>query len=198
MRPEEARREYYRKEAKRIGYRSRAAFKLLEIHRSFHIFREGIYVVDLGCAPGGWSQVALQFVGNGRVIGVDKEEIKPLPIEFIHSSVDDPSLASKILCMLDRKVDLILSDMAPNISGIWSLDHIRQIDLVYKAVDLAKHILVDNGNLVVKVFEGEMLNQLKSDLARMFRRVVIFKPRSSRKESSELYLICMGFNSRVL
>lgn len=193
MRPTEAKKEYYRREAKRVGYRSRAAFKLLEINNVFRIFKEGMYVVDLGCSPGGWSQVALQFIGKGKIIGVDIEDIKPLPIEFINTSIEDPSLSDRILNILGRKVDLILSDMAPNVSGIWSLDHIRQVDLVYKAVDLAEKILRKDGNMVVKVFEGEMFNQLREDLTKRFKDVIIFKPKASRKESSELYLICKGF-----
>ncbi|MEM2855719.1 MAG: RlmE family RNA methyltransferase [Candidatus Nitrosocaldaceae archaeon] len=193
MRPTEAKKEYYRREAKRVGYRSRAAFKLLEINNVFHIFNEGMYVVDLGCSPGGWSQVALQFIGKGKIVGIDIEDIKPLPIEFINASIEDPSLSERILNILGRKVDLILSDMAPNVSGIWSLDHIRQVDLVYKAVDLAEKILRRSGNMVVKVFEGEMFNQLREDLSKRFKDVIIFKPKASRKESSELYLICKGF-----
>lgn len=194
MRPEEAKREHYRKEAKRLGYRSRAAFKLLEINKSFHVFNDDMYVVDLGCSPGGWLQVVMQFTNSGKIIGVDTRDIKPLPgVEFIKSSIEDENLPNSILDILGRKADLILSDMAPNISGIWSLDHLRQLDLVYKALELADKVLRKNGKMVIKVFEGENINKLRADLNKRFKRVYLFKPKASRKASSEMYFICIGF-----
>lgn len=193
MRPQEAKRDHYRKEARKLGYRSRAAFKLLEINNSYHIFNEDMYVVDLGCAPGGWLQVVLQFIENGKVIGIDARSIKPLPgVEFINASIEDSNLPSLILERFGKRADLILSDMAPNISGIWSLDHLRQIDLVYKALELADKILKKNGRMVCKVFEGEATNKLRADLAKRFK-VIPFKPKASRKASSEIYFICFGF-----
>ncbi len=194
MRPEEAKRDHYRKEARRLGYRSRAAFKLLEINRSYHVFNEDMYVIDLGSSPGGWLQVVLQFIDRGKIIGIDTRAMKPLPgVEFINASIDDPDLSSLILEKFGRKADLILSDMAPNISGIWSLDHLKQIDLVYKALDLADKVLKRNGKMVCKVFEGEATNKLRLDLSKRFKKVILFKPRASRKASSEIYFICFGF-----
>jgi 23S rRNA (uridine2552-2'-O)-methyltransferase len=194
MRPEEAKRDHYRKQARRLGYRSRAAFKLLEINRSYHVFNDDMYIIDLGCSPGGWLQVALQFIDKGKMIGIDTRSIKPLPgVEFINASIDDPDLSSLILERFGRRADLILSDMAPNISGIWSLDHLKQIDLVYKALDLADKVLKKNGSMVCKVFEGEATNQLRADLNKRFKKVSVFKPKASRKASSEIYFICFDF-----
>ena len=197
MRLHEARRDHYRKEARRLGYRSRAAFKLLEINKSYHVFKSDMYVVDLGSAPGGWLQVALQFVDKGKIVGVDNRNIKPLPgVEFINASVEDKDLADKILALLGRKADIILSDMAPNVSGIWSLDHIKQIDLVYNALSLADKVLRRNGSMIVKAFEGEYFNKLRKDLEARFKKVYLFKPSASRKASSEMYLICFGFKPK--
>lgn len=194
MRPEEAKRDHYRKQARRLGYRSRAAFKLLEINKSYHVFNNDMYVIDLGCSPGGWLQVVSQFIDEGKIVGIDTRSIKPLSgVEFINASIDDPNLSSLIFEIFGRKADLILSDMAPNISGIWSLDHLKQIDLVYKALDLADKVLKKNGRMVCKVFEGEATNKLRADLSKRFKKVNIFKPKSSRKVSSEIYFICFGF-----
>ncbi|MGH9921786.1 MAG: RlmE family RNA methyltransferase [Nitrososphaerales archaeon] len=196
MRLQEAKRDYYRRTAKKEGFRSRAAYKLLEINNSYHIIMKGMYVVDLGCAPGGWLQVASKVVGqNGKVLGIDLRQVDPLPnVVFIQGAVDDNFLAEKILNTMGRKVNVLLSDVAPNVSGVWQLDHARQISLTQNAVSIAVHILVKNGSAVLKAFEGDMFNELRDELKRKFSRVHLYKPRSSRKESSEMYLVCLGYN----
>ncbi len=193
MRPEEAKRDYYRRASKQLGYRSRAAFKLIDINRSFNIFKDSKYIIDVGSSPGGWSQVVLQFIPNAKIICIDIRNMKPLPqVVFINTSIEDESLPDKILSIFNTKADLILSDLSPNISGIWSLDHIKQIDLVYKVLRLAESVLKKNGKMVIKVFEGEMLNTLKNDLNNVFKEVHLFKPKASRKGSSEIYMICLS------
>jgi len=195
MRLQEAKRDYYRRTAKKEGFRSRAAYKLLEINNSYHIIARGMYVVDLGCAPGGWLQAASKAVGpNGRVLGIDLRPVDPLPnVQFLQSDISDDFLAERILDTMGRKVNVILSDVAPNVSGIWQVDHVRQISLTQNAVSMAGRILVRNGSAVLKAFEGEMLNELRDELKKKFSRVHLYKPRSSRKESSEMYLVCLGY-----
>lgn len=195
MRLQEAKRDYYRKVARKEGFRSRAAYKLLEINNSYHIIQRGMYVVDLGCAPGGWLQVASKMVGpSGKVLGVDIRPIEPLPnVQFIQSDLADSSLAEKILDKIGRKVNVLLSDVAPNVSGIWQLDHARQISLTQNAVSIAEKILTRNGSAVLKAFEGDMFNELRDELKKKFNTVHLYKPKSSRKESSEMYLVCLGY-----
>jgi len=195
MRLQEAKRDYYRRTAKKEGFRSRAAYKLLEINNSYHIILRGMYVVDLGCAPGGWLQVAGKAVGpNGRVLGVDIRPVDPLPnVQFVQDNLDDNFLAEKILDVMGRKVNVLLSDVAPNVSGVWQLDHARQISLTQRAVSIAEMILVRNGSVVLKAFEGEMFNELRDELKKKFNSVHLYKPRSSRKTSSEMYLVCLGY-----
>ncbi|MFQ5940190.1 MAG: RlmE family RNA methyltransferase [Nitrososphaerales archaeon] len=195
MRLQEAKRDLYRRLANERGYRSRAAFKLMEINRSYHIIRRGMYVVDLGCAPGGWLQVARKFVGgHANILGIDAKPVKPLPnIQVVQGDINDLSLVEKILSIMRRKVDLVLSDVAPNIMGVWQLDHARQIGLTENAITIADKILVKDGNAVFKVYEGSMLNDLRNILKEKFRVVRSYKPRASRKASSEIYLVCLGY-----
>ena len=195
MRLQEAKRDYYRRAARKEGFRSRAAYKLLEINNSYHIIRKGMHVVDLGCAPGGWLQVASKMVGhNGMVMGIDIRPIETLPnVRFLQGDLSDNLLAEKILDAMGRKVNVLLSDVAPNVSGIWQLDHVRQISLTQNAVSIAERILARNGSAVLKAFEGEMLNELRDELKKKFDKVHIYKPKSSRKASSEMYLVCLGY-----
>lgn len=196
MRLQEAKRDYYRGTAKKEGFRSRASYKLLEINNSYHVILRGMYVVDLGCAPGGWLQVARKAVGpSGKVLGIDLRAIDPLSnVQFIQGDLDDNFLAEKILDTIGRKINVLLSDVAPNVSGIWQLDHARQISLTRNAVSIAERILVKNGSAVLKAFEGEMFNELRDELKRKFKSVHLYKPRSSRKTSSEMYFVCLGYN----
>lgn len=195
MRLQEAKRDVYRRLAKERGYRSRAAFKLMEINKSYHIIRRGMYVVDLGCAPGGWLQVVRKFVGgHGKVLGIDTRPVDPLPnVHVIEGDVNDTSLAERILAIMGKKVNLVLSDVAPNIIGVWHLDHARQIAMTEKAVFIAEKILVKNGNAVFKAYEGSMLNELRDSLKVKFGSVRLYKPKASRKASSEIYIICLGY-----
>ncbi|MDR1474931.1 MAG: RlmE family RNA methyltransferase [Holosporales bacterium] len=184
--------------AKKQGYRSRAAFKLIEIDDKFGLIKKARTVLDLGAAPGGWSQVAAERACGGtygrKLVASDLLDIAPINgIEFVKGDFNDEEVVKRILDALGDKPDLILSDMSPNTVGHAKTDHIRIISLVKSAADFASNNLALGGSFVVKVFQGGGEQRLLSDLKTSFGKVAHFKPKSSRKESSELYLIATGF-----
>ena len=185
-------RDQYRRLAKENSYRSRAVYKLLQMNKSYHILKKGMRIVDIGAAPGGWLQVASKIAGNkGLVIGIDLKDIEPIPnVITIKRDVEDRETLTLILNFLGGKADLILSDLAPNVSGLWELDHLKQIDLTRKAMEITKKILKHEGNALYKVFQGEASSEFISDVRKIFAEVIITKPDASRKQSSELYLLC--------
>jgi len=195
MKLSQARRDYYRKLARNKGYRSRSAYKLKQLNNSYHILKPMNKVVDLGCAPGGWLQVLEEEIGNrGMIIGVDQKEVYPLKFATIlRGSIEDPLIIEQIKKILDGYADVILSDLSPNVSGIWDIDHARQISLTRSAMTVVGKLLRKGGYAIFKVFEGQMLKQLKDDLAINFKTVHYSKPDASRRESSELYMICLNF-----
>lgn len=185
---------YYRK-AKIEGLRSRAAYKLAQLDRKFKIFKGVKKVLDLCCAPGGWLQYSLSRVGDdGLVIGVDLSEISPLPnVYFIREDITREETLEKIVKIAGGKIDLVLSDCSPNVSGIWELDHARQIFLAEKALKIAEKILRRGGKFVVKVFQGDLFNEYLDKVKTVFRNVKVTKPEASRKESAEMYIIAFDF-----
>ena len=195
----ERRNEYYYKLAKKLNYRSRASFKLIQIDNRFGIFKAGDAVVDLGACPGGWLQVAQERTWpNGKVIGVDLRYIKPL--EGVETFVGDITEDSTMLEPLRRfggKADVVISDMAPNIMGHYATDHARSINLCMYAVDVCDRILKKEGKLVMKVFMGDMFESLRSELERRFQSVKVHSPAASRDTSSEVYVICQGFYAKT-
>ncbi|MPZ07752.1 MAG: 23S rRNA (uridine(2552)-2'-O)-methyltransferase [Nitrososphaeraceae archaeon] len=197
MKLTKARRDQYRKLAKQQGYRSRAAFKLLQLNKSYKIIKNSDKVVEFGCAPGGWIQVATQLVGpSGFVLGLDLKEINPLAgASFIKGSIDDPLLTQILLQTIgpNDKFDVVLSDMSPNVSGIWEIDHERQISLTRHALLVSIRILERRGNAIYKIFQGVSTRSFVNELAEHFALVKLSKPPASRQESSELYVICLGF-----
>jgi 23S rRNA (uridine2552-2'-O)-methyltransferase len=195
MRLADARKDHYRKLAKDQGFRARSAFKLQQLNDSYHLLKKGSRVVDIGCAPGGWLQVATKAVGpSGRVIGIDLKSVEPVPgATTVEGSIEDAEMTGKIAEMLGGRADVVLSDIAPNVSGIWDIDHVRQISLTQTALRFAQTILREGGGGIFKAFEGEMLPELKSDLRQHFKTVQLAKPTASRQESSELYVVCMDF-----
>jgi 23S rRNA (uridine2552-2'-O)-methyltransferase len=195
MRLADARKDQYRRLAKDQGYRARSAYKLLQLNSSYHILKKGSKVVDLGCAPGGWLQVATKEVGpSGRVVGIDLKPVEPVAGAMVlQGSIEDPGMLSKIAEILDGKADVVLSDLAPNVSGVWDVDQARQISLSTTALGFARQVLRGGGSAVFKVFEGEMLGEFKADLKNSFGRVLLSKPTASRQESSELYAVCLDF-----
>jgi len=191
----DARKDHYRKLAKDKGYRSRSAYKLLQLNNSYHIFRQRNKVIDLGCAPGGWLQVAIKEVGSyGKVIGIDLKEVKPIQGAIIlHGNIEDKETIDGVIKILNSKADVVLSDLSPNVSGIWGIDHARQISLTKSAFSVVQKILREDGNAIFKVFEGELLNEVKDDLNSNFHKVLLTKPCASRQQSSELYIVCLKF-----
>ena len=182
--------------AKAEGWRSRAAFKLMEVDDKDKLIRRGGIVVDLGCTPGGWSQVARKRLGNtGRVIGLDLLPLDPLlpGVEFLQGDFHDEGVLKQVEDMLGgAKVDLVLSDMAPNMSGIPMSDQARSIHLAELALDFAANHLQPQGAFLVKVFQGSGFAEYIVAMRQVFRKVVTRKPDASRGRSSELYLLGVG------
>jgi 23S rRNA (uridine2552-2'-O)-methyltransferase len=195
MRLADARRDQYRRLAKDRGYRAKSAYKLLQLNNSYRILKKGSKVVDLGCAPGGWLQVATKEVGaSGKVVGIDLKPVEPVAgATILEGSIEDPSMLNKIVDTLGGKADVVLSDLAPNVSGMWDVDQARQISLSTIALGFARRVLRVGGIAVFKVFEGEMLGEFKAELKNGFGRVLLSKPTASRQESSELYIVCLDF-----
>lgn len=184
--------------AKECGYRSRAAFKLLEIDDKFHIFRPGQAIVDLGCAPGGWLQVAQQRVPRGRFIGVDLQDVSPMEgISFLKGDFTEESTVTALYSLLgDHRVDVVLSDMAAPACGIPKVDYIRIVALVQAASAFAQHVLSPGGVFVAKVLRGGTPTELLAELKRQFQTVSHMKPPASRRDSSEIYIVARGFRGR--
>ncbi|MGP3667231.1 MAG: RlmE family RNA methyltransferase [Candidatus Bathyarchaeota archaeon] len=198
---ERRKRDFFYKKSKLEGYRSRAAYKLLQANKSYHFIKPGDVVADLGCAPGGWLQVAVKVVGlKGRVFGVDVKPIKPLNMEnikFLLDDVSNPELPEKLLKLAGKNFDVVLSDLSPNLTGIWEVDHARQIDLAEKAYKIAYLILKNNGTFFTKVFDGPYLKDFIHKVKKNFKDVKILKPKASRPESAELYILAKGFSGEV-
>ena len=182
--------------ARQQGWRSRAAFKLQELDDRFHLIRKGDRVLDLGAAPGGWTQVAVKR-GASTVLAVDLLPLEPIQgARILQGDFTDPAMPARLLAELGGGVDLVLSDMAPNTTGHASTDHIRIVALAEMALDLAVQILEPGGAFVAKVFQGGSEKPILDRLKRTFSSVRHAKPPSSRKESSELYVVASGFRGR--
>jgi 23S rRNA (uridine2552-2'-O)-methyltransferase len=187
--------DFFVKQAKKEGYRSRAAYKLIEIAERDHLLAPGITIVDLGAAPGGWSQVAIERLGpNGRVIAVDFREMLPLPgVTFVQGDFTEASVLAQLEETLGKcPVDLVISDMSPNISGIGMVDQARGMHLAELALDFSLTRLNSGGNFLVKVFQGSGFDEFLRIMRGSFNRVVTRKPGASRGRSSELYLLGLG------
>ena len=183
-------------QSKEQGYRSRASYKLLFLNEKDKIFKPGMTVVDLGSAPGGWSQIAKKLVGSkGLVIASDILPMDPIPgVEFIQGDFTEDECYQQILAILgNRPVDLVISDMAPNMSGMSDIDQPRSMALVDLAVEFANQTLSPGGCLVMKVFQGQGFENLLRELKNQFDKVVSRKPEASRARSSEVYLLAKGF-----
>jgi len=185
--------------AKREGLRSRAAFKLAEIDDKYRLLRPGARVVDLGAAPGGWSEIAVQRVApHGRVIAIDILEMKPIRgVEFLQLDFLDATAPERLRVMLGGKADIVLSDMAANASGHRQTDHLRIMALAEAAADFARAVLRDGGSFLCKVLQGGTQAALLSELKRDFASVKHVKPPASRSGSAELYLLARGFRGHA-
>ena len=184
----------YVAEAKRQGFRSRAAFKLADLDKRFRLLKKGARVLDLGAAPGGWTQVAVEKVGEGKVLGVDILEMPPVAgAEIMQLDFLDSSAPEKIRAALGGPVDVVLSDMAAPTTGHGHTDHIRTVGLAEAALDFAIEVLAPGGTFVCKVFQGGAEKGMMATLKQRFAQVRHAKPPSSRKESPETYLVAQGF-----
>lgn len=188
----------YVKMAQAQGFRSRAVFKLKEINEKDNLIKTGINVVDLGAAPGGWSQFARQLLGkNGRLVALDILPMEPLEgVDMIVGDFREESVLAELYNILDNApIQLVLSDMAPNMSGNKSTDQARAMYLCELALDTAKTVLTKNGNFLVKIFQGEGFEAYFKEVQQAFNSVVIRKPKASRPRSNEVYILAKGFKN---
>lgn len=189
---QEKKKEHFYKQAKKEGYRARSAFKLKQIQKKYQVMKKTDIVIDLGAAPGGWSQVASEIVGpHGLVVGIDLQSIAPLEgVVFFQGDITDIHSITQLKRSIGKKgANVILSDMAPDISGNYSVDHARSVYLCQQALAVADQLLVEDGHLVCKIFQGDLINEFVDEMKKRFQSLKRFSPKASRKSSSELYLI---------
>ena len=186
------RQDFYYRKAKFEGYRSRASYKLLQIQERYRIVQRGDIVVDLGAAPGGWLQVIRQL--DATAIAVDLQQIAPLDgVTSIRADITAPDIVVERIQELVGQVNVVVSDAAPNLSGVWSLDHARSIDLSSCALKIATGVLKTGGNFVVKVFQGDLFDTFTREVSAHFSFVKSFNPRASRKQSAEIYVVAKRY-----
>jgi len=195
MKLRDARKDYYRKLAHDNGFRSRSSYKLSELNKSYRLIGPGFYVLDLGCAPGGWTQVAVKLVGNqGKVMGVDLSYVEEIPGAYlVRENIEDEHLVDEVMSYFGRKVNAVVCDLSPQVSGNWSVDHAKQISLNYDCTKIMDKVLVHKGNAVFKIFDGEYTLEFRDYIKKKFTRINLTKPKASRTQSSELYCVCLGF-----
>jgi 23S rRNA (uridine2552-2'-O)-methyltransferase len=190
---DEQKRDSYHRMAKERGYRSRAAFKLKQLNERFRFLENAKHVLDIGAAPGGWLQVAREAVGEeGLVVGVDLDKIRSLGLENVKTVVGDIMEAEtfeRIKELLPDRIDVVLSDLAPDVSGAWEVDQFRQVELARAAMSLAREMLRPGGWFIVKVFQGPEYEMYLSEVREVFAFVKVVKPRASRKRSAEVYIV---------
>ncbi|WP_256685388.1 23S rRNA (uridine(2552)-2'-O)-methyltransferase [Halococcus qingdaonensis] len=187
-----ARRDEYYNKAKQQGYRSRSAYKLQQLDETADLFTDESTVIDLGAAPGGWLQVAAERAPEGRIVGVDRQRIEAIDgVETRRGDLTDEDVREELKADVGE-ADVVLSDMAPNMSGEYDLDHARSVHLARQALDVAREVLAPGGDLAVKVFDGRDLDRLEDDIEEEFEYVRTVRPDASRDESSELYLVGKG------
>ena len=177
------------------GYRSRSAFKLIEINKKFNLIKGNADLLDLGASPGGWSQVASKLISSGKILSVDIKEMEKIEkVTFMRGSIDDNAFCKKIYKHFDKKIDVVISDMAANTTGNKNLDSFRTGQLCTNAMNLAKAILKKDGIFLSKIFMGSSFLELQENAKKNFKKVVLYKPLASKKESKELYILCKGIS----
>ena len=188
-------RDPYFKQSKILGYRSRSAFKLIEMNKKFKFLKEDFSVLDLGSSPGGWSQVVTREVTKGKILAVDKNPMEKINnVDFIEGNFNDTNISDKIILYFNNRVNVVLSDMAANTSGNKTLDTYRTGELCLSAMSLAKKILSQEGVFLSKIFMGSIFKEINEKAKKSFKKVVIYKPQSSKKESKEIYIFCKGIS----
>jgi len=197
----ERKREYYYRKAKEEKFRSRASYKLLQAVKKYTFIKPGYVVLDLGAAPGGWTQAARKLVEeSGFVLAVDLKLIESFDesnVRTVIGDVSEPQTVKVILELLPHSADVVVSDVAPNVSGIWELDNARQIDLAEQSLKVAASVLRYGGNFFVKVFQGSSTNRFINEVRQQFSFVKMVKPRASRSKSAELYVLGMNYKKRT-
>jgi len=181
------------KKSKVYGYRSRSAFKLIEINEKYKFLNKNSYVLDLGSSPGGWSQVLSKKIFKGKILALDIKPMEPINnVKFINYDLNNPFIYEKIFTYFDRKIDAVVSDMAVNTTGNKSLDSYNTGELCLKSMDLAKKILNDEGIFLSKIFMGSIFREINEKANKYFKKVIRYKPMASKKESKEIYIYCKG------
>ncbi|WP_440909171.1 RlmE family RNA methyltransferase [Candidatus Pelagibacter sp.] len=185
------RRDIYVRQSKIDGYRARSAYKLMEIDEKFSIFKGGLSVVDIGAAPGSWSQYAEKKIKNGKLISIDLKEMEPLGKSIqIQGDFTEDKIKDEILKSAEGKVNIVMSDMAVNTTGIKNIDAIQTGELCMEAMIFSKDILIQEGSFISKIFMGGSFNEIVAKGKEIFKEVKVFKPKSSRKDSKESFIIC--------
>ena len=188
--------DHFFKKAKISGYRSRSAFKLIELNSKFKFLKNGIKLLDVGSFPGGWSQVAVEKIKNGKILSIDKKTIEEIKyVKFIAGDFLEKKSKAIIIEYFNSNIDVILSDMAPNITGNKNLDCIRTNQLCLDILDFSKERLSKKGVVVAKLFMGEDFQEIKARAKKYFKKINFFKPNSSRDESRETYIHCLGLST---
>ena len=185
------RRDIYVRQSKIDGYRARSAYKLMEIDEKFSIFKGGLTVVDIGAAPGSWSQYAEKKIKNGKLISVDLKKMEPIGKSIqIQGDFTEENIKDQILKSTERKVNIVMSDMAVNTTGIKNIDAIQTGELCMEAMIFSKDVLLSDGSFISKIFMGGSFNEIVAKGKEIFKEVKVFKPKSSRKDSKESFIIC--------
>ena len=184
-------RDIYVRQSKVDGYRARSAYKLIEIDKKFKIFKNGMFILDIGAAPGSWSQYASKTIKNGKIISIDLKEISPIDNgTHIKGDFTEPDIQEKIRENLIKEFDVVMSDMAVNTTGVKSLDSIQTGELCKEAMTFSKKVISSKGYFISKIFMGSTFNEIVALGKKIFKEVKVFKPLSSRKESKESFIIC--------
>ena len=185
------RKDIYVRKSKVDGYRARSAYKLIEINEKFKIFKGGMIVLDIGAAPGSWSQYASKIIKNGKIISIDLKEMEEIKGTIqIKGDFTDPNIQKKIRSYTSKEIDVVMSDMAVNTTGIKNIDSIQTGELCKEAIVFSKEVISNNGFFISKIFMGKTFNEIVALAKKIFKEVRVFKPKSSRKDSKESFIIC--------
>ena len=181
------------KKSKLFGFRSRSAFKLIELEKKFKFLKENTSLLDLGCSPGGWSQVARKKIIKGKIMSIDIKNMENIDkVNFLQSDLFNPNIEKIVLGYFNKKIDVVVSDMAANTTGNKNLDSYKTGELCLRAMQIAKNLINNNGVFISKVFMGAIFLEIQEKAKRDFKKVVKFKPLSSKSDSKEIYIYCKG------